>query len=131
MLGENLTVEGLDENEIQVGDIYKVGSALVQVTQPREPCSTFGVKMGSIAILKQFIAHGRPGTYVRVIEEGFVADGDTFELIERKENSLTTAQFFNLLFSKDKDQELLAMVVSNDAIPQRKRDKLSAFLKTK
>jgi len=130
MLGENLTVDGLDETEIQIGDVYKVGSALVQVTQPREPCATFGVKMGSKAILKQFIAHGRPGTYVRVLEEGFVAAGDTFKRIERLENSLTTAQLFTLLFSKNKDQEHLTLAISNHAIPQRKRDKLSAFIET-
>lgn len=131
MLGENLSVDGLDETKINVGDIYKIGTALVQVTQPREPCSTFSVKMGSQAILKQFIAHGRPGTYVRVLKEGFVAINDTFELIDRAENSLTIAELFNLIFSKEKDQELLAKAVSNDAIPQRKRDKLNAHLKAK
>jgi MOSC domain-containing protein YiiM len=46
MLGENLTIEGFDETKVFVGDIYKVGSALIQVTQPREPCTTFEAKMG-------------------------------------------------------------------------------------
>ncbi len=72
MLGENLTVSGLDEKQIQLGDIYKLGEALVQITQPREPCYKFGVKFGTQKVLKQFIDHGYPGAYVRVIEEGYV-----------------------------------------------------------
>jgi len=128
ILGENLTVKGLDENKIYVGDIYKIGSAVIQITQPREPCSTFGVKMGSQAILKQFIQHGYPGTYVRVLEEGYVKVNDTFELIEKAKNSLTTAQLSKLLFVKEKNQDLLALAINNDALPQRKKDKLRAYI---
>ena len=128
MLGENLTVKGLDETKIYIGDIYKIGSAVIQITQPREPCSTFGVKMGSQAILKQFIQHGYPGTYTRVLEEGYVKVKDTFELIEKAKNSLTTAQMFKLLFDKEKSQDLLALAINNDALPQRKKDKLRAYI---
>jgi len=129
MLGENLTVKGLDETKLFVGDIYKIGTALIPITQPREPCNTFAAKMGSQDILKQFIQHGRPGTYARVLEEGFVAVDDTFELVERAIHSLSTAQFFNLLYSKNKDQNLLALVVNNDVLPERKRAKLMRFIK--
>jgi len=129
MLGENLTVKGLDETQLIIGDIYKVGSALIQVTQPREPCSTFSAKMGSQDVLKQFIDHGRPGTYTRVLEEGHVQVNDQFQLVERATNSLSIAQFFNLLFSKDKDQDLIALAITNEALPQRKRDKLKRHLK--
>ena len=128
MLGENLTVSGLDETQIHIGDIYKVGEALVQITQPREPCYKFGVKFGNQNVLKQFIEHGYPGTYVKVLEEGYVAKGDKFTLVEKAENSLTVHQFFNLLFVKDKDQNLLKLAINNNALPQRKRDKLKAFL---
>ena len=128
MLGENLTVSGLDETQIHIGDIYKVGEALVQITQPREPCYKFGVKFGNQNVLKQFIEHGYPGTYVKVLEEGYVAKGDKFTLVEKAENSLTVHQFFNLLFAKVKDQNLLKLAINNNALPQRKRDKLKAFL---
>ncbi len=127
MLGENLTVSGLDETQVYIGDIYKVGEALVQVTQPREPCFKFGVKFGTQKVLKQFIEHGCPGTYLRVLEEGFVAKGDEFVLVEKAENSLTVHQFFNLLYTKTKDQKLLKLAIQNEALPQRKRDKLKAF----
>lgn len=129
MLGENLTVKGLDETQIYVGDIYKIGGALVQITQPREPCATFGAKMGDQSILKKFIKHGRPGTYTSVIEEGLVAVGDKLELVERPKNSITTAAFFELIFAKDKDQEHLKLIIENTALPEGKRNKLKAFLK--
>lgn len=129
MFGENLTVSELDETQIYIGDIYKIGDALVQVTQPREPCFKFGVKFGSQSVLKQFIEHGFSGTYIRVLEEGLVKTGDTFKLIEHQENSLTTAQFFNLLFAKNKNQYLLEKAIRNDALPQSKRDKLKQYIK--
>ena len=129
MLGENLTVSGLDETKIYIGDIYKIGTALVQITQPREPCFKFGIKFGTQNVLKQFINHGCPGTYVRVLEEGYVENDDVLTLMERPKNSLSIAQFFNLLFAKDKNQELLALALKNEALPLKKRVKLVAFIK--
>lgn len=128
MLGENLTVKDLDETKIHIGDIYKLGSALIQITQPREPCFKFGVKFGSQRVLKQFVKHGFPGTYIRVLETGFVETGDHFELIEKAKNSITTAQFFKLLFSKNKNQEHLKLALENDALPISKRHKLREFI---
>ena len=129
MLGENLTVSGLNEKHISIGDIYKVGKALVQVTQPREPCYKFGVKFGTQTVLKQFIEHGYPGTYLRVLKEGYVAKGDEFILVEIAQKSLTVHQFFSLLYSKTIDQALLKLAINNEALPQSKRDKLKALLK--
>lgn len=129
IFGENLTVKGLDETKISVGDIYKIGTALVQVTQPREPCFKLGIRFGTQAILKQFIKHARPGTYVRVLEEGLIKPGDKMILVQAATNSLTTTQLFTLLFAKQKDQSQLALIVNNDAIPLKKRQKLAAFIK--
>lgn len=129
MFGENLTVNGLDETKLFIGDIYKVGDALVQVTQPREPCFKFGVKFGNQKALNQFIEHGFSGTYVRVLEEGFVKTGDSFKRVEQAKNSITTWQFFNLLFSKEKDLEFIHLILNNDALPQSIRDKLKSFIK--
>ena len=128
MFGENLTVSGLNESKIFIGDVYKIGEALVQITQPREPCYKLGIKFGSQNILKEFIKHGYPGTYIRVLQEGEVKTGDTFKLIERDKNSLTTAEFFHLLFAKNKNQNLIKVALTNDALPKRKRDKLKMFL---
>ena len=129
MFGENLTVNNLDETKLFIGDIYKVGDALVQITQPREPCFKFGVKFGTQKVLKQFINHGFPGTYVRVLKEGFVKNDDSFKLVEEAKNSLSTAQLFNVLHAKEKDQSLLKLAVKNEALPIGKRKKLEAFIK--
>lgn len=128
MLGENLTVKGLDENQMYVGDIYKVGKSLIQVTQPREPCTTFAAKMGSLDILQQFVAHGKPGTYVKVLQLGEVAVGDTLELVEKSKYPVSVADFFKVLFDKEKNQKHLKLLVKNETIALYKRQQLSRFL---
>lgn len=129
MFGENLTVNGLDETKLVIGAIYKVGSALIQITEPREPCFKLGVKFGSQKVVKQFVNHGFPGTYVRVLEEGHVKTGDIFTLVEQGTNNLTTQQYYQLLFSKDKNQEHLTLAINNEAIRLKKRDKLRTLIK--
>lgn len=129
MFGENLTISGLDETNLIIGSIYEVGNALIEITQPREPCYKFGLKFGDQQVLKQFIEHGYPGTYVRVLKEGTVKKGDDLTLIKTPENRLTTFDFFKLLYSKNKDKDLLKLAVNNEAIPIEKRQKLSVFLK--
>lgn len=128
MFGENLTVKGLDESQIKVGNIYRLGTALVQITQPREPCFKLGLKFGTQEILKQFIEHGWPGTYVRILEVGKVSSGDTMDLVEESGNPLTTQQFFSLLYNKEKDQSILKLAISNDSLPLHKRERLKKFL---
>ena len=128
MFGENLTINGMNEMQIMIGDIFKIGDALVQVTQPREPCFKFGVKFGSQMVLKQFIDHGFPGTYVKVLEEGYVTKNDTLFLINRLETTLSIAEMYQLIFAENKNQEHLKIAVNLEVIPERKRDKLAKFL---
>lgn len=119
MFGENLTVSNLDETQLVIGDVYKIGNARIKITQPREPCYKFGVKFGTQKVLKQFIQHGCPGTYVSVLEEGTVSVDDFMTLEDRPKNSLTTSEFFELFYAKEKNQELLKLVLDNDALPQK------------
>tara|TARA_R110002074_G_scaffold323894_1_gene494352 strand:- start:21981 stop:22616 length:636 start_codon:yes stop_codon:yes gene_type:complete len=128
MFGENLTVEGLDEFKVRVGDIYKIGGALVQVSQPREPCYKLGIRFGTQNILKEFVAHNHPGTYVKILKEGTVNTGDTLVLIERSSNSLTVQQFYELMFLKEKPQELLSLFMANESVPQYKKDRFKKYL---
>jgi MOSC domain-containing protein YiiM len=86
MFGENLTVDGLIESEVNVGDVFRIGSATVNATQPRMPCYKLGVKFGRMDVLKKFLASGRSGIYFRVLEEGEVAAGDT--IVKIKEDSI-------------------------------------------
>ncbi len=77
--GENLTVEGMLEDEIHVGDVFRAGGALVEVTQPRVPCYKLGIKMGLRGFEKTFLASRRVGFYLRVLEEGEVGADDADE----------------------------------------------------
>ncbi|MGB5818144.1 MAG: MOSC domain-containing protein [Saonia sp.] len=128
MFGENLTIEGMDESQIRIGDIYKIGTSLVQVSQPREPCYKLGIRFGNQDILKQFIDHGYPGTYVRVLEEGTVKTGDELILDTPSENTLTIAQFYNLLYTRKKDMDLVQLAIENTALPLYKRERLKKYL---
>ncbi|MGS0525943.1 MOSC domain-containing protein [Zobellia nedashkovskayae] len=107
MFGENLTVSGFDETKVFLGDIYKVGEALVQVSQYREPCYKFGYKFGTQKILKQFIQHGLGGTYLSVLEEGYVNVNDEFTLMERLKTTLTVAELFHLVFAEEKKSKVI------------------------
>ncbi len=128
MFGENLTVAGLDDAQMRIGDIYKIGTALVQVSQPREPCYKLGIRFGDQEILRQYIKRGHPGTYVRILEEGYVKTGDEFELVQESENPLTTKQFFDFLNSPKKDPAILRLVMDNDSVPSYKKDRLKKYL---
>ena len=128
MFGENLTIEGLNEAEIRIGDIFKIGNALIQVSQPREPCYKLGVRFGTQEILRQFIDHGFPGTYVRILEEGEVKTHDELILVEKSENTLTVKQFYELLYVKEKDLEIVKLAINNPSLPEYKRAQLNKFL---
>ena len=128
MFGENLTVKGLDENKIRVGNIYRLGSALVQISQPREPCYKLGIRFGTQNILRQFIAHNHPGTYVKILEEGQVAAGDSLQLIKESENALTVRDFYELIFTKEKNKALITLLMTNEAVPKYKKERFKKYL---
>jgi len=79
--GENLTLEGIEVSGAPAGERWRVGGSLLEVTEPRQPCFKLGVKMDSLRFLKQFTAANRPGTYLRIVEEGEVAAGDPVEVL--------------------------------------------------
>jgi len=80
-LGENFTVEGLSDQEVCIGDRYRVGGALLEVTQPRVTCYRVGIRMNEPKMPALLVAHGRPGLYFRVLEEGEVGAGDEIILV--------------------------------------------------
>lgn len=128
MFGENLTLAGFDEKQVYLGDIYRVGEALVQVSQYREPCYKLGVKFGSQQVIRQFIAHGYGGTYLSILEEGYVEVGQKFTLEDRPETTLSVADLFQLVHAKEKDPQLLTIAAKSKAIPPKKRMWLETFL---
>lgn len=118
MFGENLTVEGLDETLLNIGAQYQVGDAIVQVTQPRQPCYKLGYRFGDQGLLKKFIEKPYPGVYLRILKEGKVQAGDTFELLEAGVEGLTIADVYQLLYQQPKDESKLALALATDLLPE-------------
>ncbi len=129
MFGENLTMEGLDERQLLIGSIYELGETMVQITEPRQPCFKFGVKFGTQTVLQQFIEHGYSGSYVKVLQEGLVQTGDTLRLVQSPSTPLSIFDYFQLLYAKEKNQEVLKLALANEAIRPEKRARLKPWLK--
>lgn len=113
MFGENLTVEGLNETEIRIGDRYLAGGAIVEVSQPRQPCFKLGIRFGNQQVVDDFWVSGFPGVYVRIIQNGHVKTGDRLQLIYRIEESLSVAEVFSV-FRKDVENVGLMKKALND-----------------
>jgi MOSC domain-containing protein YiiM len=114
--GENLTVQGLSESEVRVGDIVCIGGARLQVTQPRIPCSKLALRMETgMDFLKRFLVSGRSGYYLRVLEEGDIGAGDTIERIDGDERSATIDEFLQTyIHGKNDPERLKRMLESRD-----------------
>ena len=96
--GENFTTEGLDESNVHIGDRFRVGGAVVEVTQPRMPCYKLGIRFKRPDMPKRFHASGRCGFYLAVVQEGQVQAGDTFERIARNEGELSVIETYRRIF---------------------------------
>lgn len=96
--GENLTIEGLPDNEVRVGDRYRIGGALFEVTQPRVTCYRVGIRMEHPPMASLLVAHRRPGFYFRVLEEGEIGAGDPIERVSRGPEDLSVADVDALLY---------------------------------
>ena len=96
--GENFTVENMLDEDIQVGDIFRIGGALAEVTQPRVPCFKLAHKMNIAGFEHVFLESGRPGFYLRVLEEGEVAAGDAIERLAEGPERMSVAAVNELLY---------------------------------
>jgi len=94
MFGENLTISNLEETEIHIGNQYKLGDAIIEVTKPREPCFKLGLVFNTQKILKQFWNSTMCGVYFKVLRTGNVAVNDTLILIKNCENTPTISEVY-------------------------------------
>ena len=120
--GENLTTEGLLEEEINIGNRYQLGSAVVMVTQPRTPCYKLGARFGRDDIVKRFLKSGRPGFYFSVIQEGEVAAGDALELVYREAADVTVADIVRLYVTDKQNLSLTQRAVQVAGLADGWRD---------
>jgi MOSC domain-containing protein YiiM len=117
--GENLTVSGLDPSHAEIGERWRVGSTLLEVSEPRQPCSKLGAKMGDPRFVKRFARALRLGAYLRVIEPGDVGAGDPVEVVDRPGHGITIETLGRIAFG---DRELIARALEAPALsPQWRR----------
>lgn len=116
--GENFTVSGMLEEMTSIGDAYRIGTAVVQVTQPRVPCFKLGIRMGDRRFLKPFLASGRTGFYLRVLEEGEVGAGDAIELVRTDPAGLTVAEVLRLGYVDTEDIERASRAAAVEALSE-------------
>ncbi|HKO65373.1 MAG TPA: MOSC domain-containing protein, partial [Candidatus Nitrosocosmicus sp.] len=105
MFGENLTTQGLNEDTVNIGDQYQIGSSRLVVTQPRMPCYKLGIKFGRMDILEKFINSQRPGIYYKVLQEGDLGAGDNITLLYKDKNNVTINDIVSLYLNDRYDKE--------------------------
>ena len=93
--GENLTTEGIDVNAALVGEQWKIGSVILEVSQPRIPCRVFAGFWKRATLIKDFTQAGRPGVYLRIIQEGTAQAGDAIEVIYKPDHNVSISDLFS------------------------------------
>lgn len=126
--GENFTVEGLQDNEVCIGDRFRIGSAIFEVTQPRVTCYRLGIRMDNPQMAALLVSHRRPGFYCRVITEGEVGAGDEIEKIADGQGRVSVAEIDSLLYSASHDLDRVAIAASIPALSPGWKGSMKAFL---
>ncbi len=115
--GENLTVDGLPDDAVCIGDRFQIGSALFEVTQPRVTCYRVGIRMDEPLMPSLLVAHHRPGFYMRVLQEGDIAAGDEIVKVSAGPEQMTVAEIDALLYLPGHSREQLARALKIPALP--------------
>jgi len=126
--GENFTVEGLPDNEVCIGDHYRIGGALFEVTQPRVTCYRVGIRMNEARMPSLLVAHHRPGFYFRVLQEGEVGAGDEIVKIADGPERITVAEIDALLYLPGHSREQLQRALQIPALSKGWQSSFQAML---
>jgi MOSC domain-containing protein YiiM len=114
--GENLTIHGLLEDDVHVGDRLKIGSAELVVSQPRLPCYKLGIRFGRPDMVKRFLASRRTGFYFSVAVEGDVAAGDSLEILDRHPAAISIPELLRMYLKEDVTPDRLREVIAIPAL---------------
>ena len=126
--GENFTVEGLPDNEVCIGDRYRIGDAVFEVTQPRVTCYRVGIRMNEPRMPSLLVAHHRPGFYFRVLQEGEVGTGDDIAKITDGPERITVAETDALLYLPGHSREQLQRALRVPALSKGWQSSFQAML---
>jgi ferredoxin-NADP reductase/MOSC domain-containing protein YiiM len=129
--GENFTVAGLADDEVSIGDRYRIGSALFEVTQPRVTCYRVGIRMAEPAMAALLVSHHRPGFYLRVLEEGDVGAGDEITKVADGPEHITVAGIDALLYLPNPSREVLERSLRVPALSPGWKTSLKAIAEQK
>ncbi len=124
MFGENLTIENMDERNMIVGSKYRIGQALVQVTQPRQPCFKFAYRFQDPELPKKFVKMPMSGVYLRVLEEGEVQVGDQMILDWENQNGLSIADICQLYYMPQENDDNAKLAMEDEFLPQNCKEKI-------
>ncbi|MFK3984004.1 MOSC domain-containing protein [Micromonospora sp. NPDC050397] len=119
--GENLSTEGIDLTGAVIGERWQVGTALLEVSQPRTPCRTFAGFWGVRDLIKRFTARATPGAYLRVLREGEVGAGDEVTVVHRPAHGVTIGETFRAL---NITPELLPRLLDVPELPEHIRERV-------
>jgi MOSC domain-containing protein YiiM len=122
VFGENLTTEGLIDDEVSIGDRFRIGSAELVVTQPRLPCFKLGIKMGRDEFVTEFLERGLLGFYLAVVQGGDVAAGDPIVELARDRRASRVTEVARLYAHDRHDVEGMRRAAALNALPQSWRD---------
>lgn len=122
--GENLTTEGVQEDTLCIGDLLRVGSAVLMVTQPRMPCFKLDLRFDRGDMIKRFLISGRSGFYFSVIEPGEVSVGSRVEILSRDPNRVAVTDIVRLYLRQARDPELLQRATNVSFLPENWRAQL-------
>ena len=120
--GENLTIEGMLEDQVHIGDRFRVGSAEFVVTQPRMPCFKLGIRFHRPDMVKRFLRSGRTGFYLAVLREGEIGAGDPLDLIAQDDSRITVADVVALYAADAANQDLLRRASELSSLPESWRE---------
>jgi ferredoxin-NADP reductase/MOSC domain-containing protein YiiM len=126
--GENFTVDGLADDEVCIGDRYRIGEAIFEVTQPRVTCFRVGIRLGEPAMPSLLVAHHRPGFYLRVLQEGVVEAGDEIVRLSTGPERLSIAEIDGLLYLPNRSRRRLERALRIPALSEGWRDSFQALL---
>lgn len=128
--GENFTIEGLPDDAVRIGDRYQIGSALFEVTQPRVTCYRVGIRMNEPRMPALLTSSGRPGFYLRVLQEGDVGPGDEIVQVGEAKERMTVAEINALLYSPDHARDRLERALRIEALSPGWRSSFEALLQS-
>ena len=115
--GENLTTTGLLETQVCVGDVFRMGTAVLMAVQPRMPCYKLGIRLNDAQLVKQFVRARRSGIYFRVLEQGVLQAGEAITLLEPSNHQVTVQQVVNNFWLPNKDAAQVRAILAVPVLP--------------